>query len=53
MDGGTAQELRLAAYLKSQGYIDVLHGEAAIKTKLGLPAGPGCKCADVLGLALA
>ena len=29
----------------------MLHGEAVVKTKLGLPAGPGCKCADVLSLA--
>lgn len=51
MDTGAAQELRLAAYLKSQGYTEVLHGELVVKAKLGLPAGPGCKCADVLGLA--
>lgn len=51
MNAGTAQELRLATYVKSQGYTDIHHGEATVKTRLGLPAGPGCKCADLLGLA--
>ncbi|MBV8772761.1 MAG: hypothetical protein JO033_18730 [Acidobacteriaceae bacterium] len=51
MDTGTAQECVWLRIFKSQRYTDILHGELAVKAKLGLPAGPGCKCADVLGLA--
>jgi len=48
MSNGSAQEMRLVSYLKTQGFSDVIHGEAAIKTELGLPLGPSVKCADVV-----
>ncbi len=48
MDAGSAQELRLIQHLRTSGYTEIIHGEEAVKRMLGLPAGPGCKCADVL-----
>jgi hypothetical protein len=49
MDVGSAQEQRLVQHLRSRGFADIVHGEEAVKRTLGLPAGPGYKCADVLG----
>jgi len=49
MSIGTAQELRLVNYLRSIGWMHVIHGDHLVKPMLGLPPGPGIKCADVLG----
>jgi len=51
MDTGLAQELRLVQYLHMRGCANPIRGEDKIKSKLGVPAGPGYKCADVLGFA--
>jgi hypothetical protein len=49
MSTGTAQEQRLVTYLRSIGWMNIVHDDQKVKPVLGLPPGPGIKCADVLG----